>query len=108
MKITDINIGQEIKKIVEEKYPSYSEFGRKIGKSRQNIQSQIFSKSSLHTDMLVSLSNELGVNLFELYQDTDKVVNHSEDKPKISLTFQVELTPEEWRQTGWIDKLKEL
>ena len=47
MKIVDIHIGQEIKKIVEEKFTSYSEFGRRIGKSRQNIQSQIFSKKSL-------------------------------------------------------------
>ncbi len=106
MKLVDIHIGQEIKKIVEQKYASYSEFGRQIGKSRQNIQSQIFSKNSLHTNMLVKLSNTLGVNLFKLFVDAEESVSYSNDKTKILLNFQMEITPEEWKEMKLSNRLK--
>ena len=48
--------------------------------------------------MLVKLSNVLEVNLFRLYLDTEENVNDSENKTKISLNLQVELTPEEWKK----------
>ena len=93
---------------MEKNFSSYSEFGRKIGKSRQNIQTQIFQKKSLNTETLVNLSNTLGVNLFEVYKDMDETVINSKDKTKITLNFQVELSPDEWKSLGLLDKIKEL
>lgn len=85
MKIKKIHIGEEIKNLVEKKYPSYAAFARKIGKTRQCLQTQIFSKQSLQTEMLVRLSEELDVNLFELYQSNGKSVHKKSDTPTILL-----------------------
>lgn len=58
--------------------------------------------------MLVKLSNVLEVNLFSLYYDKEENVNDSENKTKISLNFQLELTPEEWKRMGLVDRIKVL
>lgn len=108
MKIKKINIGQEIRKLVGERYGNYAAFARKIGKSRQCVQTQIFSKQSLHTDLLIRISEELGINLFELYQNEDSNVTQKNDKSKIALNVQFETTREELMQLGIYDTLEEM
>ena len=108
MKITKIHIGQAIKKLVSEKYNSYASFARNIGKSRQCVQTQIFSKHSLQTELLTLISEELGVNLFEYYQNEEKDVNQKSNSTKISFTVHFDTTQEELEEHGIYEELKEI
>ena len=108
MKITKIHIGQAIKKLVSEKYSSYASFARNIGKSRQCVQTQIFSKQSLQTELLTQISEELDVNLFEYYQNEEKDVNQKTNSTKISFTVHFDTTQKELEETGIYEKLKEI
>ena len=108
MKIKKINIGQTIKKLVSENYGSYASFARNIGKSRQCVQTQIFSKQSLQTELLIRISEELGVNLFEFYQSEEKDVTQKNDKTKLNFAVHFDLTKEELQQWGVYDHLKEM
>lgn len=108
MKITKIHIGQTIKKLVGEHYGSYASFARNIGKSRQCVQTQIFSKESLQTELLTQISEELGVNLFELYKNEEKNVNQNNDTAKITFTVHFETTQEELKKLGIYDHFTEM
>ncbi|MBP5612650.1 MAG: hypothetical protein J6X35_00675 [Bacteroidales bacterium] len=108
MKLKNVNIGQEIKKLVGERYTSYASFARKIGKSRQSVQTQIFSKKSLQTDLLVRISEELEVNLFELFQNDEAKVIKNNDKERVAFNVHFDTTQEELKQMGIYEQLKEL
>lgn len=108
MTIRKIHIGKEIKNIVEKKYSSYAAFGRKMGKTRQSLQSQIFSKQSLQTDVLIQISEELGVNLFELFQSEEKSVLQKADTPFLCLNFPINTTKEELEKFGICDGLMDM
>lgn len=108
MKINNIHIGQIIKKLVSEKYSSYASFARSIGKSRQCLHTQIFSKQSLQTELLVRISEELNVNLFEYYKDEENNVNEKNDNTKINFTVHFETTQEELEKTGILDQFKDM
>ena len=108
MKITKIHIGQTIKKLVGENYGSYASFARNIGQSRQCVQTQIFSKQSLQTELLTRISEELGVNLFELYKNEEKNVNQKNDTTKITFTVHFETTQEELKKLGIYDHFTEM
>lgn len=106
MKIKEVNIGEIIQKIVEEKYSSYAEFGRNICKSRQNIKNQIFSKKSLHSDQLINISNELGVNLFKYFINEDDTSEKETSTEKIKISFHVEIRKEDLDRIKVVDLLK--
>lgn len=108
MTIKKVHLGNEIKNIVEKKYSSYAAFGRKIGKTRQSLQSQIFSKQSLQTDVLIRISEELDVNLFELFQSEEKNVIQKNDTPFFCLNFPINATKEELMEFGIYDGLMEM
>lgn len=61
------NIGQTVKKILEKKGMTISEFGRRINKSRENVYS-IFERKSIDTALLEKISEVLEYNFFTLYQ----------------------------------------
>lgn len=108
MKIQKIHIGKEIKNIVGKKHSSYADFARSLGKTRQNIHAQIFSKQSLQTDMLIEISEKLGVNLFELFQSEEKSVIQTNDNSPILVNIQINTTEEELKKIGVYDRLMEL
>lgn len=108
MTIKKIHIGEEIKSIVEKKYSSYAAFGRKIGKTRQCLQTQIFSKQSLQTDLLIQISEELGVNLFELFQSDKKSVIVKDNTAFFCLNFPINITKEELTKFEIYDGLMEM
>ena len=98
MTIRKIHIGKEIKNIVEKKYSSYAAFGRKMGKTRQSLQ----------TDVLIQISEELGVNLFELFQSEEKSVLQKADTPFLCLNFPINTTKEELEKFGICDGLMDM
>lgn len=63
-----IHIGNLIEAELRRQERSVSWFARKLCCERSNVYS-IFHRKSIDTDMLLRISNILGVNFFKLYED---------------------------------------
>ncbi len=63
---SNIHIGKEIFKVLEQKKISQAEFGRRIGIQRQNVKS-ILSKSSMDTEKLEEICKVLDFDFFSLF-----------------------------------------
>ena len=91
MKMKRINIGELIKAIVLEKGLSNSAFAKAIGIQRQNIEKTVFSKNSIDTDLLITISELLNYNFFKYYisdSDCNKYdYNQTEIKGTLSMEF---------------------
>ena len=76
MKINRINLGETIRKKVEEKGMSQAEFARQIGMQRQNVVKLVFDKASLDTNLLASICEVLDCNLFDYFSsNSDNTVS---------------------------------
>jgi len=62
----EIHIGKEIKKQLLETGMSKSEFARRINKTSQNVY-DIFDRKTIDTSLLVTISEVLEFDFFELY-----------------------------------------
>lgn len=69
IKLNKVNIGEEIKKRLEEKKMSKSEFARRIGAQQQHI-NRVFEKDTIETKRLEAVSEALDFNFFSLYCET--------------------------------------
>ena len=105
MEIKRVNIGSEIKKVVEKNMGNHSKFAEKMGISRQNIHTQIYNKHSIDTDKLLRISEILSVNFFKLYCIDDSEVIKNDDKIKIETTIKLNLTKDELIEFGLKDKI---
>ncbi|WP_418946345.1 helix-turn-helix domain-containing protein [Phocaeicola coprocola] len=68
MKINRLNIGEEVRKKVEERGMSKAKFAELLGIARQNIEKTVFQKHSLDTDLLCNISEVLNCNFFDYYK----------------------------------------
>jgi transcriptional regulator with XRE-family HTH domain len=59
----DIHIGEKIKKVLESKGITVTEFAKRINKSRENIYS-IFTRKTIDTGLLKSISKGARLRLF--------------------------------------------
>jgi IS30 family transposase len=66
-----IHIGDEIKNVLNSSDISVTEFAKKINKSRGNIYS-IFSRNAIETDLLLTISEVLNFDFFQLYSNSSK------------------------------------
>lgn len=66
IKLTKVNIGEEIKKRFDDTEMSKSEFGRRIGVPQQHV-NRIFERDTIETKKLESISEALDFNFFSLY-----------------------------------------
>jgi len=87
MKKNDLHIGEIIKKKVEEKGFTISEFAEKICCSRTNVYS-IFNSQSIDTNKLIKISEVLCHNFFE---DFVTLHNNCKKHPEISLNITIKL-----------------
>ena len=94
MKIERINLGEIIREMVEEKGFSNAEFARQIGVQRQNIVKTVFEKPSLDTNMLCTISEVLGCNLFDYFKS-----NAANDKTELKATITIEMGKEKKDRT---------
>ena len=69
IKLNKVNIGEEIKKRLEERKMSKSEFARRIGAQQQHI-NRVFEKDTIETKRLEAVSEALDFNFFSLYCET--------------------------------------
>ena len=106
MKINRVNIGEAIKNHIDETTKNYSHFGRLIGKSRQNVDKQIFQKQSIDTSLLAQICEVLNYNFFTLYYTGSENVLKNDDKMKVRATIELELTEDDIKKLGLKDKIK--
>ena len=68
MNINRLNIGEEVRKKVDENGLSKAKFAELLGIARQNIEKTVFQKHSLDTDLLCNISEVLNCNFFDYYK----------------------------------------
>lgn len=68
MEVAKLHLGQEIRRIVDDKGISQAEFARSLGIQRQNIKKMVFERESLDSDLLQKISQVLECNLFDYLQ----------------------------------------
>lgn len=69
IKLKKIHIGKEIKKRLDEKKMSKSEFARRIGTPQQHV-NRIFERDTIETKRLEAVCEALDFNFFSLYCDS--------------------------------------
>lgn len=75
----EIHIGQKIREVFETKGISVTEFARRVNKSRENMYS-IFSRKSIDTALLLSISRVLEFDFFKLYSKSNYVLQEEVQK----------------------------
>ena len=75
----EIHIGQRIKEVFDTKGITVTEFARRINKSRENIYS-IFSRKTIDTGLLLTISKVLDYDFFELFSRNNYVLNEEVQK----------------------------
>ena len=68
MKYQKIHIGSLIKSEVKHRGMTFSEFARRIGIQRQNVERKVFSQQGLDTEFLIEISEVLDFNFFQYFQ----------------------------------------
>ena len=77
----EIHIGQRIKEVFDTKGITVTEFARRINKSRENIYS-IFSRKTIDTGLLLTISRVLDFDFFELFSRNNYVLSEEVQKLK--------------------------
>ena len=99
MKINRLNIGEEVRKKVEESGLSKAKFTELLGIASQNIEKTVFQKHSLDTDLLCNISEVLNCNFFDYYK-SDSLCNNSDYtvQKEIKATLSIEMGSEKKEQ----------
>ena len=88
--MSEVHIGKEIKRVLDQSDISVTEFARKINKSRGNVYS-ILNRSSIDTELLAVISNVLRHDFFLLfspsYSDVNKRIVDMEKENKMVRTL---------------------
>lgn len=67
MKLKEINLGEVILNLLNERGVSKGEFADTMGIKRQNVNRDVFEKKSLDTNLVRRISEYLDYNLFTLF-----------------------------------------
>ena len=99
MKYKHVIIGEIIKEKVSEKGLTSSAFAKLIGKQKQNMESTVYSKASIDTNLLITISEVLDFDFFQFYhpvgQKTERSNNiYDADENELKATLTIELTKE--------------
>ena len=99
MRINRLNIGQVVRKKVEESGISKAKFAELLGIARQNIEKPVFQKHSLDTDLLCNISEVLNCNFFDYYKSDNQCneIDYTKNK-EIKATLSIEMGSEKKEQ----------
>lgn len=99
MKINRLNIGEEVRRKVEERGMSKAKFAELLGIARQNIEKTVFQKHSLDTDLLCNISEVLNCNFFDYYKSSTSCnkIDYTNQK-EIKATITIEMGAEKKEQ----------
>lgn len=85
-----IHIGRIIREYLSATGISKTELARRIGMKSQNINTTILTKSSIHTDLLVEVSNALEHNFFDyFYTNTDGKSKQTSSVTKLTISAEL-------------------
>jgi predicted transcriptional regulator len=106
----ELHIGEEIKKVLEEKGLKPDWLAKKISTSRRNLY-DILKREEIGTNQLLQISKALNYDFFSLYQDESfSTVSDSsiafEKKPMVMVSVQLDGSPA--TAEYWISKIKKL
>ena len=91
--MNNVNLGEIIQSLVEEKGLSQSQFAKSIGMQRQNVKASVFMKHSLDTDLVCRINEVLDCNLFDYFS-----CNKSDYTP-IKATVTIEMGEQQQEKT---------
>lgn len=89
MKLKNVNLGNEISRILAEKRISKAQFADSIGVKRQNVNRDILEKASLDSTLMCRISEVLGVNLFSLFIENNQFDYNVESKIKARIIIEM-------------------
>lgn len=72
--MSEVNIGQQIKAVVESRGITVTEFAKRINKSRENVYS-IFGRKTIDTGLLDTISRVLEYDFFSHFSSTYQLLN---------------------------------
>ena len=99
MNINRLNIGEEVRKKVDENGLSKAKFAELLGIARQNIEKTVFQKHSLDTDLLCNISEVLNCNFFDYYKsDSPSNKKDYKEQKEIRATLSIEMGSEKKEQ----------
>lgn len=99
LRFMNVNIGEEIKRVLESSEMTVTAFAKKINMERTNVY-DIFKRSSIDTQLLNKIGQVLNYNFFELYVP----LQHS--KPKtVKILIELEVDPQEVLNLNLKDKI---
>ena len=104
MKYKQVNIGDIIEREVIKRHITKSRFSDGIGIKKQNVDSQVFRKTSLDTSLLIRISEFLEVDFFSYYRiEGSNKKDYHEMNCKATLTLQIGERKCVRTMTMWID-----
>ena len=68
MEYQKIHIGSLIKSEVKHRGITFTEFARRIGTQKQNVERKVFSQQGLDTGLLIQISEVLDFDFFKYFQ----------------------------------------
>ena len=69
MKYQKVHIGSLIKAEVKHRGMTFTEFAKRIGIQKQNVERQVFSQQGLNTELLIQISEALDFDFFKYFQN---------------------------------------
>ena len=85
MEYQKIHIGSLIKSEVEHCGITYSEFARRIGIQRQNVECKVFKRKGLNTELLIQISEILDCDFFKYFQNKATYNNQQSNQADANL-----------------------
>ena len=88
MEIKKVNLGELIRKKVEESGLTQAKFAELIGLQRQNVKKTVFDKHGLDTDLLCVISEVLNCNFFNYFMPCN-ISNYNPNKAKVKISIEM-------------------
>lgn len=88
MKLKEINLGEVILNLLNERGVSKGEFADTMGIKRQNVNRDVFEKKSLDTNLVRRISEYLDYNLFTLFVG-DNQIDYSAKEMKATVIIEI-------------------
>lgn len=96
MEIKDVNLGEVIMNLIEEKGVSKAKLAKHIGKDPQNMNRDVFNQKSLDTRIVRQISEFLDYNLFELYSSNNQ---NDYRRGSVKATVKIEMGEQQQEKT---------
>lgn len=98
MEIKNVNLGQEIAKLIIERGMTKAQLADSIGVKRQNINRDVLDKKSLDSQLIARISEKLDYNLFSLFISNNQ--NDCNKKRQVNAKIIIEIGAEKQEKSA--------